>query len=152
MGAPGRERKKAATRAALSWAAIRLPVERGFDNVLVDDIAQAVGASARTFNNYFSSEAEAIASRHLDRSLRLADGLRARPADEVGPVRRGCPRPWGRPCCSPSGPGSCIGPTAELTGFLIHVPEPTWRRPYRGWRSRSSSLARRHPFWSRSSC
>ncbi|MFY1696209.1 TetR family transcriptional regulator [Solwaraspora sp. WMMA2101] len=77
-----RERKKAATRAALSWAAIRLTVERGFDDVLVDDIAQAVGVSARTFNNYFSSKAEAIAARHLDRSLRLADELRARPADE----------------------------------------------------------------------
>lgn len=77
-----RERKKAATRAALSWAAIRLTVERGFDNVLVDDIAQAVGVSPRTFNNYFSSKAEAIAARHLDRSLRLADALRARPADE----------------------------------------------------------------------
>ncbi|MFY1634430.1 TetR family transcriptional regulator [Solwaraspora sp. WMMB335] len=77
-----RERKKAATRAALSWAAIRLTVERGFDNVLVDDIAQAVGVSPRTFNNYFSSKAEAIASRHLDRSRRLADVLRTRPAEE----------------------------------------------------------------------
>ncbi|WFE26472.1 TetR family transcriptional regulator [Solwaraspora sp. WMMD791] len=77
-----RERKKAATRAALSWAAIRLTVERGYDNVLVDDVAEAAGVSARTFNNYFSSKAEAIASRHLDRSLRLADELRARPADE----------------------------------------------------------------------
>ncbi|MFI9639295.1 TetR family transcriptional regulator [Micromonospora sp. NPDC051925] len=77
-----RERKKAETRAALSWAAIRLTVARGFDNVLVDDIAQAVGVSPRTFNNYFSSKAEAIASRHLDRSLRTAQALRLRPADE----------------------------------------------------------------------
>lgn len=77
-----RERKKAATRAALSWAAIRLTVERGFDSVLVEDIAQAVGVSPRTFNNYFSSKAEAIAARHLDRSRRVADALRARPADE----------------------------------------------------------------------
>jgi AcrR family transcriptional regulator len=77
-----RERKKAVTRSVLSWAAIRLTVERGYDNVLVDDIAEAAGVSARTFNNYFSSKAEAIASRHLDRSLRLVDALRARPADE----------------------------------------------------------------------
>ncbi|NUT52780.1 MAG: TetR family transcriptional regulator, partial [Saccharothrix sp.] len=28
-----RERKKAETRAALSWAAVRLTVERGYDNV-----------------------------------------------------------------------------------------------------------------------
>src|SRR4029453_6006437 len=34
-----REQKKLATRAALSWSAIRLIVERGYDKVLVEDIA-----------------------------------------------------------------------------------------------------------------
>ncbi|MDG4801496.1 TetR/AcrR family transcriptional regulator [Micromonospora sp. WMMD980] len=77
-----RERKKAATRAALSWAAIRLTVARGYDAVLVEDIAHAAGVSPRTFNNYFASKAEAIAARHLDRSRRVADALRARPAGE----------------------------------------------------------------------
>ncbi|GAA3338224.1 TetR family transcriptional regulator [Amorphoplanes nipponensis] len=77
-----RERKKAATRAALSWAAIRLTVERGFDNVKVEDIAAAAGVSPRTFNNYFAGKGEAIVSRHLDRLRRVADELHARPADE----------------------------------------------------------------------
>ncbi|PPK68307.1 TetR family transcriptional regulator [Actinokineospora auranticolor] len=77
-----RESKKQRTREALSWAAIRLAVERGFDNVLVEDIAAAAGVSPRTFNNYFSSKAEAIATRHLDRGRRIAAELRARPADE----------------------------------------------------------------------
>jgi AcrR family transcriptional regulator len=77
-----RERKKQETRAALSWAAIQLVVERGADNVLVEDIAAAAGVSPRTFNNYFSSKGEAIASRHLDRCLRMAADLRARPAAE----------------------------------------------------------------------
>jgi AcrR family transcriptional regulator len=77
-----RERKKRATRAALSWAAIRLTVQRGFDNVLVEDIAEAAGVSPRTFNNYFSSKGEAIVARHLDRCLRVADELRHRPASE----------------------------------------------------------------------
>jgi AcrR family transcriptional regulator len=77
-----RERKKMETRAALSWAAIRLTVERGADNVLVEDIAAAAGVSPRTFNNYFSSKGEAIASRHLDRCLRMAQDLRERPAGE----------------------------------------------------------------------
>jgi len=77
-----RERKKVETRAALGWAAIHLTVERGFDNVKVEDIAEAAGVSPRTFNNYFSSKAEAIVSRHLDRSLRVADELRRRPAGE----------------------------------------------------------------------
>jgi AcrR family transcriptional regulator len=77
-----REEKKRATRAALSWAAIRLIVERGYDGVLVEDIAAAAGVSPRTFNNYFGGKAEAVASRHLDRCLAVADELRARPADE----------------------------------------------------------------------
>jgi AcrR family transcriptional regulator len=77
-----RERKKAETRAALSWAAIRLTVERGFDNVKVEDIAAAAGVSPRTFNNYFAGKGDAIVSRHLDRLRRAADELRARPADE----------------------------------------------------------------------
>jgi AcrR family transcriptional regulator len=77
-----RERKKQATREALSWAALRLVVERGWDGVLVEDIAAAAGVSPRTFNNYFSSKAEAIAFRHLDRFRQLADVLRERPAEE----------------------------------------------------------------------
>jgi AcrR family transcriptional regulator len=77
-----RERKKAETRAALSWAAIRLSVERGFANVKVEDIAEAAGVSPRTFNNYFSSKGEAIVSRHIDRLHRAADELRSRPAGE----------------------------------------------------------------------
>lgn len=77
-----REQKKAATRTALGWAAIRLAVERGLDNVKVEDIAEAAGVSPRTFNNYFSSKGEAIVSRHLDRCLHMAEELRRRPADE----------------------------------------------------------------------
>ncbi|MEV6343635.1 TetR family transcriptional regulator [Actinoplanes sp. NPDC051851] len=77
-----RERKKRQTRAALSWAAIRLIVERGYDKVLVEEIAAAAGVSPRTFNNYFAGKAEAVASRHLDRCLGVADALRERPAGE----------------------------------------------------------------------
>jgi AcrR family transcriptional regulator len=80
---PGlRERKKQQTREALSWAALRLAVERGLGNVLVEDIAAEAGVSPRTYNNYFSSKAEAITWRHLDRARRIADLLRARPPGE----------------------------------------------------------------------
>lgn len=80
---PGhRERKKQRTREALSWAALRLAVERGLGNVLVEDIAAAADVSPRTFNNYFSSKAEAIVWRHSDRVRRVAEELRARPPDE----------------------------------------------------------------------
>lgn len=77
-----RERKKRETRIALSWAAIRLSVERGFDNVRVEDIAAEAGVSPRTFNNYFSSKGEAIAARQLERVRAIADELADRPAGE----------------------------------------------------------------------
>jgi AcrR family transcriptional regulator len=77
-----RERKKQETRIALSWAAVRLTVERGYDNVRVEDVAAEAGVSLRTFRNYFSSKAEAIAARHVDRVVRVAGELRARPAEE----------------------------------------------------------------------
>lgn len=77
-----RERKKQETRIALSWAAIRLTVERGLENVRVEDIAAEVGVSPRTFNNYFSSKGEAIAARHLERTRSIAAELRAQPASK----------------------------------------------------------------------
>ncbi|MEV4753706.1 TetR family transcriptional regulator [Micromonospora sp. NPDC049559] len=77
-----REQKKRETRARLSWAAVRLVVERGFHNVRVEEIAEAAGVSPRTFNNYFSSKGEAIVARHLDRTLRVAEELRHRPPAE----------------------------------------------------------------------
>src|SRR5208282_6768919 len=77
-----RERKKLATRRALGIAAMRLAVERGLDNVLVEDIADAAGVSARTFNNYFGSKYEAICALQQDRALRIGEALRGRPAGE----------------------------------------------------------------------
>ncbi|MET0132023.1 MAG: TetR family transcriptional regulator [Kibdelosporangium sp.] len=77
-----REHKKRATREALSWAALRLAVERGVENVLVEDIAAAAEVSPRTFNNYFASKYEAIVWRELDRMTQIGDLLRARPQDE----------------------------------------------------------------------
>ena len=77
-----RERKRRETRVALNQAAIRLTIQRGWENVTVDEIAAAANVSPRTFRNYFSSKAEAVAAGHLERMLRIADELRARPADE----------------------------------------------------------------------
>jgi AcrR family transcriptional regulator len=77
-----RERKKLATRQALGLAAMRLAVERGLDNVLVEDIAARAGVSARTFNNYFGSKYEAICALAMDRGRRVAVTLRNRPAGE----------------------------------------------------------------------
>lgn len=77
-----RERKKRQTRVALGWAAIRLSVERGYQNVRIEDIAAAANVSVRTFRNYFSSKAEAIAYRNTERAVQIAAELRARPVGE----------------------------------------------------------------------
>ena len=83
MDEPGlRERKKLATRAALSWAALSLATERGLENVLVEDIAAKANVSSRTFNNYFSSKEEAIVAISTDRIAGIVAAFRARPADE----------------------------------------------------------------------
>src|SRR6266481_5108814 len=79
---PGlRERKKQATRKALREAALRLALERGWDDVRVDDIAEAAGVSPRTYNNYFSSREQAIvAAVTAERDARVAEAVAARPA------------------------------------------------------------------------
>ncbi|MEV8441007.1 TetR family transcriptional regulator [Actinosynnema sp. NPDC051121] len=77
-----RERKKRETRFALSQAAIRLTLERGWDNVSAEDIAAAANVSERTFRNYFANKAEAIVATHVERGRRTAEALRDRPADE----------------------------------------------------------------------
>ena len=77
-----RERKKLETRQALSRAALRLTVERGLENIRVEDIAAEANVSPRTFNNYFSSKLEAICAIATDRAEQIGATLRRRPAAE----------------------------------------------------------------------
>ena len=61
-----RERKKVQTREALVNAARDLFLERGFDSVTVDEIAQVANVSRRTFFRYFpTKEAAAFPNREL---------------------------------------------------------------------------------------
>jgi AcrR family transcriptional regulator len=77
-----RERKKQATRAALSEAAWTLMVERGIDAVSPEAVAEAVNVSPRTFRNYFGSREEAILDWMVQRGQPIGDAIRARPAGE----------------------------------------------------------------------
>ena len=83
-----RERKKQATRKAISEAALRLALRDGPDSVRVDDVAAAADVSPRTYNNYFSSREEAIVAAVVtERDRRVARAVagrrRSRLADAV---------------------------------------------------------------------
>ncbi|MCW4352655.1 TetR family transcriptional regulator [Hoyosella sp. YIM 151337] len=77
-----RERKKAATRAALSAATVRIIRERGIEAATAEAVAAEVGVSARTFHNYFANRDEAIVF-HLETRLEwLTEKLAATPSDK----------------------------------------------------------------------
>ena len=77
-----RERKKLATRQALSSAALRLAIERGLENVTIEDITAEADVALRTFRNYFASKYEAVAAIGADRAHRIGASLLQRPAGE----------------------------------------------------------------------
>jgi len=80
-----RARNKQATREAIGRAALGLALEQGPGGlalVRITDIADAAGVSPRTYNNYFSSRAEAICALQADQARRAGESLRARPPGE----------------------------------------------------------------------
>ena len=81
-----RERKKLATRKALSDAALRLAIERGLENVTIEDITAEANVALRTFRNYFASKYEAVAAIGADRAYRIGASLlqRRRPTSRYG--------------------------------------------------------------------
>ncbi|WP_241387307.1 TetR/AcrR family transcriptional regulator [Rhodococcus sp. CH91] len=81
--APGlRDRKKAATRAALAAATAELAREHGLHTVTADAIAARAGVSTRTFHNYFASKEDAVLVYLESRVEEWLDLLRDRPAGE----------------------------------------------------------------------
>jgi AcrR family transcriptional regulator len=77
-----RERKKRETRAALAEAALRLALERGADQVTVEEIAEAADVSVRTFFNYFPHKEHAILGRNPEHLERALERMRTAPAEE----------------------------------------------------------------------
>jgi AcrR family transcriptional regulator len=77
-----RDQQKEDTRLDLAFAAFELARADGLANVRVPQIAEAVGVSPRTFNNYFPSKEAAIVFPTTLRAARMASNLAERPADE----------------------------------------------------------------------
>ena len=67
-----RERKRRATSRTIQFAVLELAVERGLDQVTVEEISRVANISPRTFFNYFPSKEAAMVG---DNPLELPPGL-----------------------------------------------------------------------------
>ncbi|WP_027467105.1 TetR family transcriptional regulator [Curtobacterium sp. UNCCL17] len=77
-----RERSRRAMRDELTMVAQDLFLDRGFDQVTVDQIAEVAGVSKRTLFRYFASKEDIVVGSYERYGDRLAAGLDQRPATE----------------------------------------------------------------------
>lgn len=80
-----RERKKAATRQALADTALRLFLERGFDNVSLREIAEEVDVSTATLFKYFPTKESLVFDEDTDQQDGLAAAVHHRAAGQTIP-------------------------------------------------------------------
>ncbi|NNN33543.1 TetR family transcriptional regulator [Streptomyces sp. S3(2020)] len=78
-----RDRKKQRTREALVRAALELFTTRGYDGTTVDDIAEAVEVSQRTFFRYFAGKEEAALAVVEMAVVHFVEAVRERPPHEA---------------------------------------------------------------------
>ncbi|MFE6284426.1 TetR family transcriptional regulator [Streptomyces sp. NPDC057877] len=80
---PGlRERKKQRTRDALVRVALELFTEQGYERTTVDEIAEAVDVSQRTFFRYFAGKEDAALALQAMAEAHFVEAVRARPPHE----------------------------------------------------------------------
>jgi AcrR family transcriptional regulator len=77
-----RERKKQRTREALTEAAFELFQEKGFEATTVEEIADAVDVSSRTFFRYFASKEDVALTFQEEQMEGILAALAARPPEE----------------------------------------------------------------------
>lgn len=97
-----RERKKAQTRQALADAALKLFLERGYDEVGVKEVADAADVSVTTLFKYFPSKEALLFDQDDDIEAALVAAVHGRPP---------ATRSW-TPCASTF---SATSPTAART-------------------------------------
>ncbi|MFF8968366.1 TetR family transcriptional regulator [Streptomyces sp. NPDC014995] len=78
-----RERKKRRTHDALLRAALELFTSQGYEETTVDEIAEAVDVSQRTFFRYFAGKEEAALALVEMTVERFVEAVRARPPHEA---------------------------------------------------------------------
>ncbi|MDB5564780.1 MAG: transcriptional regulator, TetR family [Tardiphaga sp.] len=78
MPSDRRSRKRLATRQGISDAATRLFIERGFDHVTVDDIADAADVGRMTVFNHFPRKEDMFFDRDEEGREMLREALRQR--------------------------------------------------------------------------
>ncbi|MYR94085.1 MULTISPECIES: TetR/AcrR family transcriptional regulator [unclassified Streptomyces] len=81
-----RERKKAATRQAIADAALRLFLERGYDEVSLREIADAADVSTTTLFKHFSGKEALVFDRQDEMRIHLLDAVRERPEGRTIPA------------------------------------------------------------------
>lgn len=79
---PLRQEQRDFAGAEITRRAISLFIERGYDEVTVDEIAAAAGISARTFFRYFPSKSDVLRQHQRFLFDRLTQALTARPPQE----------------------------------------------------------------------
>ncbi|TGS15802.1 TetR/AcrR family transcriptional regulator [Mesorhizobium sp. M2E.F.Ca.ET.209.01.1.1] len=84
-----RSRKRLATRKAISDTATRLFMERGFDHVTVDEIAEAADVGRMTVFNHFPRKEDMFFDRDEEGREMLREAVRQRPAG-VAPLEALC--------------------------------------------------------------
>lgn len=81
-----RERKKAATRQAIADAALRLFLERGYDDVGIREIADEADVSTTTLFKHFPVKEALVFDEEADQEARLLAAVRERPAGQSIPA------------------------------------------------------------------
>ncbi|MFD0019826.1 TetR/AcrR family transcriptional regulator [Streptomyces sp. NPDC058382] len=80
-----RERKKAATRQAISDSALQLFLERGYDHVSIRDIAEAADVSTTTVFKHFTGKEALVFDREDSNDAQLISAVRERPPGQSVP-------------------------------------------------------------------